>query len=96
MTWNPASPVTGAPGTGLTSPTYTLATDVAPRRERCGPSRNSARGHPNGCRSQLYLKPVHLACDAAEGPSDPPRVASERATSIRSEEHVGRLPPQGG
>lgn len=30
MTWNPASPVTGAPGTGLTSPTYTLATDVAP------------------------------------------------------------------
>lgn len=30
MTWNPASPCTGAPGTGLTSPTYTLATDVAP------------------------------------------------------------------
>lgn len=30
MTWAPASPVTGAPGTGLTSPTYTLATDVAP------------------------------------------------------------------
>jgi hypothetical protein len=30
MTWNPASPVTGAPETGLTSPTYTLATDVAP------------------------------------------------------------------
>lgn len=30
MTWSPASPVTGAPGTGLTSPTYTLATDVAP------------------------------------------------------------------
>jgi len=30
MTWAPASPVTGAPETGLTSPTYTLATDVAP------------------------------------------------------------------
>jgi hypothetical protein len=30
MTWNPASPVTGAPQTGLTSPTYTVATDVAP------------------------------------------------------------------
>jgi hypothetical protein len=30
MTWAPASPCTGAPGTGLTSPTYTLATDVAP------------------------------------------------------------------
>jgi hypothetical protein len=30
MTWNPASPVTGAPGTGLTSPTYTLASDTAP------------------------------------------------------------------
>jgi hypothetical protein len=30
MTWNPTSPVTGAPGTGLTSPTYTLVADVAP------------------------------------------------------------------
>ncbi len=30
MTWNPASPVTGAPGTNLTSPTYTLSADVAP------------------------------------------------------------------
>lgn len=30
MTWNPTSPVTGAPQTGLTSPTYTLASDVAP------------------------------------------------------------------
>jgi hypothetical protein len=30
MTWAPASPCTGAPGTGLTSPTYTLVTDVAP------------------------------------------------------------------
>jgi len=30
MTWAPTSPVTGAPQTGLTSPTYTLATDVAP------------------------------------------------------------------
>lgn len=30
MTWNPTSPVTGAPETGLTSPTYTLAADVAP------------------------------------------------------------------
>jgi hypothetical protein len=30
MTWNPASPVTGAPETGLTSPTYTLASDTAP------------------------------------------------------------------
>lgn len=30
MTWNPTSPVTGAPGTGLTTPTYTLANDIAP------------------------------------------------------------------
>lgn len=30
MTWAPASPVTGAPATGLTSPTYTLVADVAP------------------------------------------------------------------
>lgn len=30
MAWSPASPVTGAPQTGLTSPTYTLAADVAP------------------------------------------------------------------
>lgn len=30
MTWNPASPVTGAPQTGLTSPTYTLVADIAP------------------------------------------------------------------
>jgi hypothetical protein len=30
MIWNPTSPVTGAPGTGLTSPTYTLVADVAP------------------------------------------------------------------
>lgn len=30
MSWNPTSPVTGAPETGLTSPTYTLVTDVAP------------------------------------------------------------------
>jgi len=30
MTWSPASPVTGAPQTGLTSPTYTLVTDQAP------------------------------------------------------------------
>lgn len=30
MTWAPASPVTGAPQTGLTSPTYTIVTDVAP------------------------------------------------------------------
>lgn len=30
MAFNPASPVTGAAVTGLTSPTYTLATDVAP------------------------------------------------------------------
>jgi hypothetical protein len=30
MVWLPTSPVTGAPQTGLTSPTYTLAADVAP------------------------------------------------------------------
>lgn len=30
MSFNPASPVTGAVVTGLTSPTYTLTTDVAP------------------------------------------------------------------
>jgi len=30
MTWNPASPVTGATVTGLTSPTYTLTADTAP------------------------------------------------------------------
>jgi hypothetical protein len=30
MTWNPASPVTGAAQTGLTAPTYTLVADVAP------------------------------------------------------------------
>ena len=30
MTWNPTSPVTGAPGTGLTSPTYTIVADIAP------------------------------------------------------------------
>lgn len=30
MTWSPTSPVTGAAVTGLTSPTYTLTTDVAP------------------------------------------------------------------
>lgn len=30
MAFNPASPVTGAAVTGLTSPTYTLTTDVAP------------------------------------------------------------------
>lgn len=30
MTWSPSSPVTGANQTGLTSPTYTLTTDVAP------------------------------------------------------------------
>lgn len=30
MPFNPASPVTGAPGTGLTSPTYTLTADGAP------------------------------------------------------------------
>lgn len=30
MTWSPSSPVTGAAQTGLTSPTYTLVTDVAP------------------------------------------------------------------
>jgi len=28
--WNPTSPVTGAPETGLTTPTYTLVVDVAP------------------------------------------------------------------
>lgn len=30
MTWNLTSPVTGSAQTGLTSPTYTLAADVAP------------------------------------------------------------------
>lgn len=30
MSFNPTSPVTGAAVTGLTSPTYTLTTDVAP------------------------------------------------------------------
>lgn len=30
MAFTPASPVTGAPGTGLTSPTYTLVADAAP------------------------------------------------------------------
>lgn len=30
MSFNPSSPVTGAAVTGLTSPTYTLTTDVAP------------------------------------------------------------------
>lgn len=30
MGFSPASPVTGAPGTGLSSPTYTLVTDTAP------------------------------------------------------------------
>lgn len=28
--WNPTSPVTGAAQTGLTTPTYTIAADVAP------------------------------------------------------------------
>lgn len=30
MSFSPASPVTGAPGTGLTSPTYTLVVDTPP------------------------------------------------------------------
>lgn len=30
MSFAPASPVTGAPGTGLTSPTYTIASDTPP------------------------------------------------------------------
>jgi len=30
MSFSPVSPVTGGPQTGLTSPTYTLASDVAP------------------------------------------------------------------
>jgi hypothetical protein len=30
MPFNPTSPVTGAPGTGLTSPTYTLSVDAPP------------------------------------------------------------------
>jgi hypothetical protein len=30
MAYSPTSPVTGAAQTGLTSPTYTLSTDVAP------------------------------------------------------------------
>lgn len=30
MSFNPASPITGAAVTGLTSPTYTITTDVAP------------------------------------------------------------------
>lgn len=30
MSYNPSSPVTGAPQTGLTSPTYTITSDVAP------------------------------------------------------------------
>jgi len=30
MTWAPSTPVTGAAQTGLTSPTYTLTSDVAP------------------------------------------------------------------
>jgi len=30
MSFNPASPITGATVTGLTTPTYTIATDVAP------------------------------------------------------------------
>lgn len=30
MAFTPASPVTGAPGTGLTSPTYTLVVDTPP------------------------------------------------------------------
>lgn len=30
MAWSPASPCTGAPATGLTSPTYTLVSDIAP------------------------------------------------------------------
>jgi len=30
MTWNPSSPVTGAPQTGFTSPTYTIVSDQAP------------------------------------------------------------------
>lgn len=30
MTWSPSSPVTGGAQTGLTSPTFTLTTDVAP------------------------------------------------------------------
>lgn len=30
MAWTPSSPLTGAPQTGLTSPTYTLSADTAP------------------------------------------------------------------
>lgn len=30
MAFSPASPVTGAPGTSLTSPTYTISSDTAP------------------------------------------------------------------
>jgi hypothetical protein len=30
MSWDPTSPLTGASQTGLTSPTYTLSSDVAP------------------------------------------------------------------
>lgn len=30
MPFNPASPITGAPGTGLTTPTYTIAVDAPP------------------------------------------------------------------
>jgi len=30
MTWNPTTPITGAAQTGFTTPTYTIASDVAP------------------------------------------------------------------
>lgn len=70
MTWSPASPVTGGAQTGLTSPTYTLTSDVAPNAQGKQHAVTALGGTQTNVRT-------HSA-------SDPFTITFERPANIRS------------
>lgn len=60
MSWSPSSPLTGASQTGLTSPTYTLSSDVAPDNNGTQHAITALGGTQTGVEAHSVSKPFTL------------------------------------
>jgi hypothetical protein len=61
MSFNPSSPVTGATVTGLTSPTYTIASDIAPSINGKQYAVTALGGTQTGVETNTVSKPFTLS-----------------------------------
>lgn len=63
MSFAPATPVTGAPQTGLTSPTYTLSADVAPNAHSEQYAVSALGGTQTGVSAHSVSKPFTITME---------------------------------